>query len=186
MVFKNIIIIPIQSMSDLKNKIECETKAILKPFNELSEEKQPFFLILDDEVNDFFENKFDIIIRNKQENERELDYEEFNKEIIENIIKYKRIDSDFQLRYDFLIVDVNIKILLKEYIQKLKDNKEDFEILVNNNIFYQHLYNSENFEISSNSNFENELRDAIGRINEIHITIIIYNIKICEYNNYYE
>ena len=184
--FKNIIIIPIQSMSDLKNKIECETKAILKPFNELSEEKQPFFLILDDEVNDFFENKFDIIIRNKQENERELDYEEFNKEIIENIIKYKRIDSDFQLRYDFLIVDVNIKILLKEYIQKLKDNKEDFEILVNNNIFYQHLYNSENFEISSNSNFENELRDAIGRINEIHITIIIYNIKICEYNNYYE
>ena len=110
--FKNVIIIPIQSMSYLRNKIDYDKKNIFKPFNKLSEEKQPFFLIIDAEKNDFFEINFDIKIRNIQGNENEFDYEGFSKEIIENIIKYKRKESDFQLKYDFIIeTDDNIKNL---------------------------------------------------------------------------
>ena len=51
--FKNVIIIPIQSLSYLKQKIELDNKIIFEPFNELDEEQQPFFLIVDDEKNDF-------------------------------------------------------------------------------------------------------------------------------------
>ena len=85
--FKNVIIIPIQSLSYLKQKIELDNTIIFEPFNVLDEEKQPFFLIMDTEINDFIEHEFDINIQNKQENANILDYEGFNKEIIENIIR---------------------------------------------------------------------------------------------------
>ena len=101
--FKNVIIIPIQSLSYLIQKIELDNKIVFEPFNEFDEEKQPFFLIMDTEINDFIEHEFDINIQNKQENANELDYEGFNKEIIENIIRYKRIGYDFQIKYDFII-----------------------------------------------------------------------------------
>ena len=184
--FKNVVIIPIQSLSYLKQKIELDNKIIFEPFNVLDEDQQPFFLIIDAENNDFIENKFDIDIQNKQENANVLDYEGFNKEIIENIIRYKRIGYDFQIKFDFYILDDNIKSLMKEYIKKLRDNKEDFEIFVNNTIFYRCLYNSENFDINQDNIFESELRDSIGMMNRIKITFVIYNINIYEYNNYYQ
>ena len=184
--FKNVIIIPIQSLSYLKQKIELDNKIIFEPFNELDEEQQPFFLIVDDEINDFRKYKFIINIENKEENKNELDYEDFNEKIIENIIRFKRIGYDFEIKFDFNIIDNNMKSLMKEYIKILKVNKEDFEIFINNEIFYQCLYNSENFDISQDNNFEIELRDATERMNVIRLTFIIYNINVNEYNNYYQ
>ena len=140
--FKNVIIIPIQSLSYLKQKIELDNKIIFEPFNVLDEDQQPFFLIIDAENNDFIEHEFTIDIKNKQENANILDYEGFNKEIIENIIRYKRIGYDFQIKYDFIIEtdDNYIKYYLKEYIKKMKLDNNYFEILVNDGLFYQYLY----------------------------------------------
>ena len=68
----------------------------------------------------------------------------------------------------------------------MKDNKEDFEILLNNEMLYQYLYNWENVDISIENIFETVFRMVLQRINQIRIAIIIYNIKVCEYNNYYK
>ena len=68
----------------------------------------------------------------------------------------------------------------------MKLDNNYFEILVNDGLFYQYLYNSVNFDIADENSFESELSDFIRRMDRIKITFIIYNINICEYNNYYK
>ena len=47
-------------------------------------------------------------------------YDKFNDDIIHNILDYKMKEYDFQLKFDFIIELVDIIILFKEYLLKLK------------------------------------------------------------------
>ena len=52
--FKNVLIIPINSISDFQNTIDLDNTNILQHFHEeLISEQQPFFLMIDSDENDF-------------------------------------------------------------------------------------------------------------------------------------
>ena len=184
--FNNVVIIPIMSISYFENILEQEGKDILLPFNELIEEQQPFFLFIDANESDFNEYKSFIELKYSEKEKDELDYQNFNEEITKKIIEYKRKEFDFQINLDFIIeVDDKIKPF-KEYILKLKDTKCDLEIFVNNELFYQYLYGAENFNIQkNNNNFEQMLEKEIRINNILQIKLILYNININEYDDYY-
>ena len=56
--FKNVIIIPINSILDFKKDIEIDEQNILNHFNNaLIIEEQPFFLFIDDDENDFIKTE---------------------------------------------------------------------------------------------------------------------------------
>ena len=184
--FKNVIIIPISSVENFKNTIENEDKDILSYFNDLTEEQQPFFLFIDENINDFFEYKSVIQLKNSKENKNEPDYEKFNDEIIQRIIYCKREEYDYQLKLDFMIL-LNEKIkILKEYILKLQKKNDYFEVYLNGQIFYQFYFGSENIDISKSVNFEGELESKILNNEILNISLILYNININEFSEYYE
>ena len=80
--FKDVVILPIQSISDFQSIIEQDGKDIFEPFNDLTEEQQPFFLIIDTEKEDFVQYKAFIEVKNSVEDEKVLDYQKFNDDII--------------------------------------------------------------------------------------------------------
>ena len=171
--FKNVLIIPTQSISSLKETLEQNGKDIFLPFNELAEEQMPFFLIIDDEENDFTEYKSEINLKYSKKDKNKIDYETFNYEIIQRIIEYRRKDYDYQLKINFLILEQEKIKLLKDYLIKLKNNKDYFEIYLNKELFYQSLFGSENFDILESSDFEDKLIAEIISKNILHISIII-------------
>ena len=184
--FNNVVIIPVNSISDFENILEQDGKDILEPFRELNEEQQPFFLIIDSDENDFNENKSYIKLKYSEKEKNEFDYHKFNEEITKKIIENKRKECDFQLKMDFIIeIDDKISSFM-EYISKLKESQRDFEIFVNNQLYYQYLYNVENFYNQNNSNFEDFLEKEIRIQNILQISLILYNINISEYNDYYK
>ena len=184
--FKNVIILPIKSMSDFKTTIEQDENDIFERFNDLYIEEQPFFLFIGEEEDDFFEYKSEIILKKLKNDEKEFDYSSFNEEIINNILNYKRKEIDFQLNVNF-----NIKLIdkikdLKEYCIKLRDNKEDFEMYINNELFYQSIYNVENIDILKSNIMEERLENILKNNNVLQIKLMIYNININLYHKYYE
>jgi hypothetical protein len=110
--FKNSIIIPIKSISNFNNIITENDKDIFSVFNELNEEKQPFFLIIDENQNDFIENKENISVKTSDDDKEKLDYFRFIGEIFDKIKENKRLEKDFQLKID---LDLNSKIKLDKF-----------------------------------------------------------------------
>ncbi len=56
--FKNVLIIPINFISDFQNTIDLDNTNILKHFDkELISEQQPFFLMIDSEEKDFIKTE---------------------------------------------------------------------------------------------------------------------------------
>jgi len=184
--FKNVLIIPIQSISSLKETLEQKGKDIFLPFNELTEEQQPFFLIIDDEGNDFTEYKSEINLKYSVKDEKKVDYGTFNDEIIQRVIQYRRKNYDYQLKLSFVLLEQEKIKILKDYLIKLKNNKDYFEIYINDELFYQFLFGSENFDILKSSDFEDKLIAEIISKNILHISIILFNINNIEFIEYYE
>ena len=183
--FKNVIILPVPSFSYFRGELEKEGKDILEPFNESNEEQQPFFLIIDEDDDDFVQKKAEIELKFSEDN-NEPNYEKFNDDIIHNVIVYKRKECDFQLKFGFFIELINKIKIFKDFILKLKEKNNDFEIYLNDEIFYQFLYTEENFDILS-SNFEENMKREIEMKNNIlTISVILYNVNINEYNQYFE
>ena len=185
--FKDVVILSIQSISDFQSIIEQDGKDIFEPFNDLTEEQQPFFLIIDTEKEDFAQYKAFIEVKNSVEDEKVLDYQKFNDDIIHNIISFKRKEYDFELKFDFFIELLEKIKTFKEYVLRLKKDKDDFEIYVNNELYYQNLYNAENLDILDSSNFEQKFETEIESKNNIlQISLILSNVNISEFNEYYE
>jgi ribosome biogenesis GTPase A len=108
--------------------------------------------------------------------------EEVNRKI--NIFKDK--GEDFQIRADFDYVYDDIKInKLKEYILKKKRKHHDFEIFVNDKLFYKFIYGVELFNIKDKNNFEEKLKEEFLFLNKLKISLRLYNVKD-EYFEYYE
>ena len=183
--FKNAIIIPINSISDFMTTIEQNGKDIFSPFNELPEEQQPFFLIIDKENNDFkcykivekLENSF------KEDNQN---YASFKDSIANRILQYKREEKDFQLKINFIIYEIEKIETFKQLILKKKNSNDDFEIYVNNKLFYQNLYNTENINILNNGKFEEKLKEEVKANNILKISLNLLNINLSKYYEYYE
>ena len=132
--FKDVIIIPIKSISDFHNKIEQDGYDIFEPFNDLTEEQQPFFLIIDEDKDDFIEYQALIEVGYSTINKEEFDYKKFNGDIVNYINSYKRKEYDYELKIDF-IIEINEKInTFKEYISYLNTDKGDLEIYINNKL----------------------------------------------------
>ena len=185
--FAIVVVIPIKSISNFKTLIDQDGKDILAPFNELNEEQQPFFLFIDEEEKDFICTKHIIkIIPNKDKKDDKPLYlhplEEVNRKI--NIFKDK--GEDFQIRADFDYVYDDIKInKLKEYILKKKRKHHDFEIFVNDKLFYKVIYGNELFDINDKDNFEEKLKEEFLSLNKLIISLRLYNVTD-EFLDYYE
>ena len=187
--FKNVLILPIISISNLMINITKQGEDFLEFFNKLTEEQQSFFLIIDQEKNDFEENK--IIINLKDESNLlngTFNYGEFIYEIFSKIILYKRLDLDFELVVEFEIskaIQINI---LYEYILKKRNNKDDnyFDVYLNGRLFYRKSYNTENIEIQNQNIFESQIIPRFKSKNILKITLKLYNPNADEPFYYYK
>lgn len=192
--FKNVLIIPINSILDFINSIgifdnkKFEEKNIFHHFNKLNREEHPFYMFIDYEETDFL-----------KENET-IEKDCFLK-------KYYQLKRDDDKDYD-ISFEINIKKednkkieILKNILLKKKKNKDDFEISINEKYFYQNLFEEENknldiflsdvFEdiainifkislvlINQNSDFLEELREYEKLEREIiKINFIYYSFK---------
>ena len=96
--FKNVIIFPINSFSEFENDLKSDGKNVLADFNEdLIDEQQPFFLLIDSEENDFIKTyETEVTIDKYLELKRkEIDFEIFSeinllKEQTHKIEKFKK------------------------------------------------------------------------------------------------
>ena len=182
--FKDVIIIPIKSISDFKNQIELDGKDIFLPFAELTEEQQPFFLIIDEEKNDFNEYKEVIKLQYSEKEDNGMDYTHFSEEISKKILEHKRKDNDFQIKIDFIIYEVNNINKLKEYMLKKKNKNDDFEVYVNDKLFYRNLYGIESFDIINTNDIEEKLSAEIQSNNILNISMILFNVNLSRHYDY--
>ena len=185
--FAIVVVIPIKSISNFKNLIEDNEKDILFSFNELNEEQQPFFLFIDEEEKDF--NCIKETIRFNPNEDKKDDkklYLDFLEMVNGKINIYKDKGEDFQIKADFDYIYDDIKInKLKEYILKKKKKLHDFEIFVNDKLFYKVIYGIELFDINDKNNFEEKLKEEFLSYNKLKISLRLYNVND-EYLDYYE
>lgn len=184
--FKNVVVIPIKSMNFFNSIIEEEKKDIFIDFDKLKVESQPFFLIIDEDENnsDFIVEEVTLSAYETKEGKKELKFKEFSEKIYLNILELKTLDKDFQLKIDFKILLIDTLNKFKEYIFKTKEEHIDFEIYINNKLFYQNLYGIENIDIKKDDNFIGMLREDIilGKI--LNISLLFYNINSLVYLDY--
>ena len=149
--FKNVIIIPINSILDFKKEIEIDEQNILNHFDKsLIIEEQPFFLFIDYEENDFIKTEdigsvsigedpkgnFCIVGENKI-----IDFEKY--------LKLRREEIDFEIFVEFKFKKNqtdNIN-LFKELIINKEKNLDDFKIEINENNLYSKILGIENTKL---------------------------------------
>ena len=182
--FKNIVVIPIKSMNNFNNIIEEEGKDILNDFEELKEETQPFFLIIDEDVNDFTKKEEIISGYIPKEGKKELDYSKFSDLINSNLIEYKRLEKDFELKIDFEICEIDKLNKFKKFVLNSKNLNADIELFIDNKLFYHKLYGIENIDINNNDFFNNIIEKDIKSNKILHISLIFYNINTMIYFDY--
>ena len=176
--FAIVVIIPIKSISNFQTLIDQEGKDILDPLNDLNEEQQPFFLFIDEEEKDFIctKNIMKFSPNKDKKDEKQL-YLLFLEEVNNKINIYKDKGEDFQIRADFDYIYDDIKInKLKEYILKKKRKHHDFEIFVNDKLFYKVIYGIELFDINDKNNFEEKLKEEFLSLNKLKISLRLYNV----------
>ena len=178
--FAIVVVIPIKSITNFKTLIEQNEKDILAPFNDLNEEQQPFFLFIDEEEKDFICTKKTISLNSNK------DYFNFMEKLNKYLLFYNSKDEDFQMKADFYYIYDDIKInKLKEYILKKKKNHHDFEIFVNDKLFYKVIYGNELFDINDKTNFDEKLKEEYFSVNKLKISLRLYNVTD-EFFDYYE
>ena len=186
--FKNVVILPIKSFSDFTTSLEKED--FLASFNDLNEEMQPFFLIIDEDINDF--NKH---IQKKEREEivkmMKKDENNDNKKIYDKfweipIINYKMFKIYFEIKIEFNINEINQIKLLDECILKKKNKNDDFEFYVNDVLYYKYLYGLENNYIKNKDNYEKNLINKLKTNGFLKISFLLYNIKNEEKLNFKE
>jgi len=190
--FKNVLILPIISISNFMINITKKGEDFLELFNKLTEEQQCFFLIIDKEKNDFEENKIIINLKDCIDEDNKKDnnfmYKDFIYKIFSKIILYKRIDLDFELVVEFEISKVDQINILYEYILKKRNNKNDnyFDVFVNGRLFYVKSYNTENIDIQNQNIFESLIMPIFKLKNLLKITLKLYNANTNEPFYYYK
>ena len=133
--FKNVIIIPINSISDFEKSICQDETNIFKHFidKKLYNEKQPFFMLFDYDEKDFI---------------KEISSDEVT---IEKFFELKRKEIDFDISAEILYekeLNAPEKLEnLKNLFIKKKNNKDDFEIIVNTTNIYINIFGEENVEL---------------------------------------
>jgi len=182
--FKNVVVIPIKSLNYFNNIIEEEGKDIFIDFNELKEEEQPFFLIIDEDKDDFKEKEKKISAYITEDGKKELKYQEFNDKIKITIIALKKQGKDFSIKIDFEIDLIDQLNIFKEYIFKTKKKHIDFEIYIDNILSYQNLYDIENIDITRDESFIGNLKEDITSGKILNISLIFYNTNELVYFDY--
>ena len=188
--FKNIVILPIKSFSDFTARIEQEGKDFLASFNDLNEENQPFFLIIDEDINDFNKNiekeELEEIINMTEKYEKEYEenvYNKFMNRIAKKIFDYKSIEKYFEVKIEFCIYELKEIELLKECILNKKNNNDDFEFYINNVLYYKYLYGLENIEMrekKNKKNLEEKLNKMLKSDGSVKISFLLYNVNLEE------
>ena len=171
-------------MNNFNNIIEEEGKDILNDFEELKEETQPFFLIIDEDVNDFTKKEEIISGYIPKEGKKELDYSKFSDLINSNLIEYKRLEKDFELKIDFEICEIDKLNKFKKFVLNSKNLNADIELFIDNKLFYHKLYEIENIDINNNDFFNNIIEKDIKSNKILHISLIFYNINTMIYFDY--
>ena len=161
--FKNVLIIPINSIMDfLMNNIIIDKKEIIEKniffhFRKLCPEEQPFFLIIDYEEKDF-SKKIETIEKNF---------------VLKKYYELKRKDKDFDISFEINLKREDlekIEILKKRLLIK-KQNEDDFEISINDKYFYQNLFGEESKKLEI---FLSEVFADIN-INFFKINLVLIN-----------
>lgn len=131
--FKNVIIIPINSILDFKKDIEIDEQNILNHFNNsLIIEEQPFFLFIDGDENDFFKTE---VGKNK------IDYKKYLK------LRREEIDFEIFVKLEFKKNEADKINLFKDLIINKEKNIDDFKIEINENNFYSKILGVENTKL---------------------------------------
>ncbi len=185
--FKNIVILPIKSFSDFSERIEQNEKDFLASFNDLIEEMQPFFLIIDEDINDFNKNiekeQLEELIKMTEIDEKEYEenvYNKFMNRISKKIFDFKSLDKYFEVKIEFYIYELKEIELLKECILNKKNKNDDFEFYINYALFYKYLYGIENIDIREEKNFEENLKFMLEIDGSVKITFLLYNVNLEE------
>ena len=186
--FKNIIIFPIKSFSNFISNMKGKGKDFLSLFNDLNEEMQPFFLFIDEDESDFTEKK---IVKNKQdvkvdEKDKFFQYLFFIEQIIIKITNFKKLEKDFELKVEFDINEDSQINLLHEYILKNKTKGINFNVFINNQLFYKRLFDTENINIENKDIFQEKLIKEKMTKNSLKIILQLYNVNTNELFYYYK
>ena len=177
--FKDVIVIPIKSVENFKMTLKEKGKDILDKMNDLNEEEQPFILIIDENENDFIKYEDPITFDEPEKNINT--YTTFLDNFIFKTINYKKKEKDIFLKINFEINDENKLNLFVNYIMKKRNDHNDFEIFINDKLFYQRLY-IEHHDFT----FEKRIKEEFDRHNNIQVRLLLYNINLNEYYDYFE
>ena len=159
---KNVLIIPIKSISDFQKIIESEEeKNILAHFNNsLTPEQQPFFLFIEDDYSytDFTKKSF-IVKKNF---------------VLERYYQVIRLERDFEISFNFYIKGNDKEKIqtLKNILLEKKKNLDDFNLVINEN-YYQNLFGEETEKLESF--LENNFVDNNNKDYKISLVIINQN-----------
>ena len=150
--FKNVIIIPIKSFErfiediEYTDKMKNLNKNILLHFNKfLIPEQQPFFLLIDNDENDFNKRIFNYQIKKDDDSNKDNNFVET---IINTYKKFQRKESDFEITTTIILEKKDSDKIkdFKDLILKKKNIYDDFEIIINKK-YYRFLYGQESCEI---------------------------------------
>lgn len=179
--FRNVLIIPINSIEQFNNSLKNDDKNILRSFSILNPEQQPFVLFLDYNQADFSNKR--IFIQFHEEVKGKDIFLDTN--IINKYLELQRRNKDFELEISLLISKSNqISInTFKNLILKKKNNHDSFEIIINEVYFYQLLFDKESSDI--NDFLQIFQQDNIENF-QISLTIINLQSKLYEEIFYYE
>lgn len=140
-IFKDVLIIPINSFSEFENDIVINEKNILAHFESLIPEMQPFFLLIDSEEEDFVQNENSEVSLNK-------------------FLQLRRLEKDFEINIKFEIKKEEIDKIeaFKKLVLNKNENSDMFEIMIYNLNIYISVIRKEkinNFlEIFDNKNYD--------------------------------
>lgn len=162
--FDEVLIIIINSYESFENTLEDENKNFLSEFNtNLFSEEQPFFIFLNKNLRDFeyFESKnFTFYYSN---------YIDFEKECID-FISSKKDEYNVEIHYKLKYNDYS---LIKSFLEKKKSNKDNFNVILENQEF---IYSSQYYEEVSQSHIQSMLKSGSALI----IKNLDYKIKLMD------
>lgn len=169
--FKNVLIIPIDSISEFIKTIKIKEKNILEHFNILISEQQPFFIFYDYESNDFTKKEINP-----------------NKESINAIfLELNRKEIDFEISIDIIVKKEEIEKIqiLKSLLINKKKRLDEFEMHINDNynFLYQIFLGEENMNLETFFGYFYNKNDEFFNI---HLQLINQNSEFLDELKIYE
>lgn len=167
--FKNVVIIPIYSIYDFEQSVEpkkiilYDEQNIMQHFQNLQNDVQPFFLLIDYDEEDFYKEIFIV--------DKEFVFKRF--------YNSKRLNVDFDIRFQINIKkeDKNKIDILKKALLKKKKYGDDFEISINDRYYYQNFHGDETKNLES---FYEAFEELNTNIFKIALTLINQNSDFLE------